>query len=86
MQIHNHRVNCLMWADDIILMSETKEGLQNCLNNLNEYCQKWKLEINLKKTKSMIFREKGTKVKNDHFDINTVPIEATKEYIPKVYL
>ena len=46
-----HDINGLMWAGDIILLSETKEGLQNCLNNLNIYCQKWKLVVNLKKQK-----------------------------------
>ena len=32
-------INSLMWADDIILLSETKEGLQTCLNSLDKYCQ-----------------------------------------------
>ena len=41
-----HDINGLTWVDDIILLSETKEGLQNCLNNLNIYCQKWKLVVN----------------------------------------
>ena len=79
-RIHNLDINCLMWADDIILLSETKEGLQNCLNNLSSYCKKWRLEINPKKTKSIIFREKGTKITNNQFNINTVPIEMTREY------
>ena len=66
-------INSLMWADDIILLSETKEGLQNCLNNLNIYCQKWKLVVNLKKTKTIIFREKGINVKYHKFYLNTLP-------------
>ena len=56
-----HDINSLMRADDIILLSETKEGLQNCLNNLNIYCQQWKLVVNLKK-KNNIQRE-GRKCK-----------------------
>ena len=74
-----HDINGLMWAGDIILLSETKEGLQNCLNNLNIYCQKWKLVVNLKKTKT-IFREKGVNVKYHKFYLNTLPLTATKEY------
>ena len=69
-----------MWADDIILLSETREGLQNCLNNLYTYCQKWKLEVNLKKTKSMIFRGKGTNITKASFHLNTEPILEAKEY------
>ena len=79
-EIQNHYINSLLWADDIILLSETKEGLQCCLNNLDTYCQKWKLEVNLKKTKSLTFRGKGKKTTNDQFYLNTVPIEMTNEY------
>ena len=78
--INNHYLNSLMWADDIILLSKTREGLQNCLNNLYAYCQKWKLEVNLKKTKSMVFREKGTIITKALFHLNTEPILETKEY------
>ena len=53
------RVNCLMFADDLVILSETPEGLQNCLNKLEDYIKKWKLEINLKKTKIMIFQNPG---------------------------
>ena len=43
-------INALMYADDLIIMSETKEGLQKQLNKLNEYCMKWKLDkLTLKK-------------------------------------
>ena len=33
----------LMYADDIVLFSETDEGLKNGLNCMYDYCQKWKL-------------------------------------------
>ena len=35
----NQEVNCLMWADDLILLSRSPEGLQKCVKNLTEYCQ-----------------------------------------------
>ena len=58
--ILNERIlNCLMYADDVILLSETAEGLQNCLDKLNKYCEQWGLEVNLKKTKSLIFNNTG---------------------------
>ena len=52
-------INALMYADDLIIISESKEGLQKQLNKLNEYCKKWKLEVNIKKTKIMIFNRAG---------------------------
>ncbi len=48
----------LMYADDIVLLSESIEGLQSSLNTLNHYTSRWKLRINLKKTKVMIFENK----------------------------
>ena len=53
------RVNCLMFADDLVILSESPAGLQNCLNKLESYIKKWKLEVNLKKTKIMIFQNPG---------------------------
>ena len=49
----------LLYADDIVLMSETAEDLQNALNILKSYCDHWKLTVNVNKTKSMIFRKGG---------------------------
>ncbi len=49
----------LLYADDIIIFSESAEGLQNGLNILFDYCQKWKLIVNTDKTKIMIFRKGG---------------------------
>ena len=47
-------VPALLYADDLIILSKTAEGLQNNLNLLHDYCNKWRLEINLAKTNFMI--------------------------------
>ena len=39
----------------LILLSETKDGLQ--IDKLSAYCVKWKFNINLTKTKIMIIEE-----------------------------
>jgi hypothetical protein len=48
-----------MHADDMILMSESVEGLHNMLNTLYDYTIKWSLSINIKKTKIVVFRKGG---------------------------
>ena len=50
----------LMYADDMILMSESIDGLQNMLNTLSNYAKKWGLSVNIKKTKIVVFRKGGT--------------------------
>jgi hypothetical protein len=52
-------VNYLLYADDIVLLSESKSGLQNCLNILEIYCCNWKLQVNVEKSKVLIFNSNG---------------------------
>ena len=48
---HGLPLNCLFYADDLILISRSAAGLQKQLNILHSYSEKWLLKINLKKTK-----------------------------------
>ena len=41
----------LLWADDLILMSNTPEGLQTQLDQLLQYCADWQMIVNILKTK-----------------------------------
>ena len=50
------KLNSLLYADDLIILSRSKLGLQNCLNMLSSYWNSWMLKINPKKTKIMIFQ------------------------------
>ena len=52
-------INSLFWADDLLLFSETKEGLDKLLKILEQYCNSNHLMINTKKTKCMIFNKTG---------------------------
>jgi hypothetical protein len=49
-QLIDTKLNCLLYADDLLLLSESKEGLQSCLDSLKAYCDRWKLKVNLNKT------------------------------------
>ena len=35
----------LLFADDMIMMSMSANGMQRCLDNLKSYCNKWHLEV-----------------------------------------
>ena len=49
------RIYCLLYADDTIILAESPEELQTALNALHAYCLKWKITVNVKKTKVIIF-------------------------------
>jgi len=55
----SHTLNCLLYADDIVLLSTSKTGLQNCINALYNFSKDWRLEVNLNKTKTLIFNKRG---------------------------
>ena len=70
-------LNSISWADDLILMSLSKAGLQKCLNKLAIYCQKWGLEVNVDKTKSMVF---SNKYAQETFFYEGEPLEQVKTF------
>ena len=47
--LDNLKLNCLYYADDLLLLSNSEKGLQSCLNDLYQYSKKWKLNVNIKK-------------------------------------
>ena len=44
-------INCLMYADDLVLMSRSELGLQILLNRLGKYCRIWQKEVDIEKPK-----------------------------------
>ena len=72
-------LNALAYADDIILMSTTKEGLQKALDTTQQYCHEWRLKVNSKKTKCMTF-SRGTQKEKTTFTIDGIPLENAKDY------
>jgi hypothetical protein len=57
-------MNILLYADDIVLLSQSKEGLQNSLNLLHDFCYTWKLKVNTDKSKIMVFNSVTKKSNN----------------------
>ena len=64
----------ILWADDILLLSQTKKGLQNQLNFLEQYSKSKELTISVTKTKCLCFNITGKLVRNC-FRINNEAIE-----------
>ena len=52
-KIDNMFFTHLLYADDIVLMSDSPNGLQNSLKCLHDFCSKWHLIVNITKTKVM---------------------------------
>ena len=75
----SNSLGSLIWADDILLLSESEEGLRHMLQNLMQYSAKNGLEINIHKTKCMIFNKTGKLFKRS-FKMNNQTIYTTNWY------
>ena len=49
-----------MYADDTILLSESKKGPQELLNTYRDYCTNKRLRVNIQKTKMVVLDSGGT--------------------------
>ncbi len=74
-------VSCLMYADDLVLISQNSMGLQNAMDSLQQYCMTWQFTINNKKTQVLVVSSRGKmKLSELNFHIGDSPIETVKSY------
>lgn len=78
-KIGNVLIGCLMYADDLVIMSESKVGLQKSLNTLAKYCNMWKICINASKSKTMVMY-KRRKHENLNFKVGDETLDRVKQY------
>ena len=74
------KIFMLLYADDIVVFADSAEDLQNNLNVLAEYCTRWKLKINVLKTKVMVFRKGGILPKDISFYYQGCQIEIVQSF------
>lgn len=72
------KIFILLYADDTVIVSDDPVSFQNMLNDFYNYCSTWKLQINMSKTKVIVFG--SNKPENFIFTINGDKIETVKEY------
>ncbi len=68
----------LLWADDLVLVSDSAYGLQSQLDRLSDYCSKWQMVINNLKTKVLVYNSGITVM--PRFHVGGVPIEIATQY------
>ena len=70
----------LLWADDLVLLSTSPEGLQSAISKTHCFYNDLGLEMNSKKTKIMIFNSRGIKITKHNFFVGNQPLEVVEEY------
>lgn len=51
------RADCILYADDLVLLAHDRERLQHLLNALAEFCTATKLKVNIEKTETVFFNK-----------------------------
>ena len=59
LELHDLSLLLLLYFDNTVIFFESVAGLQKMLDTLNLYTDKWKLEVNVSKTKMVVFRNGG---------------------------
>ena len=75
----NNLLGCILWADDLLLLSKSEIGLQNMLTGLKLYSEKNGITLNIKKTKVMIFNKNGRHIRRNIY-YGDKRIETTRQY------
>ena len=70
----------MLWADDLVILSSSSQGLQNAIDKTFEFYQSLGLDLNTKKTKVMIFNARGLRLTNFVFSVAGSPLEVVDNY------
>lgn len=70
----------LMYADDTVLFANSPEGLRCMLNSSLNYSRRWNLEVNVEKTKIIVFRNGGHLRSNESWQYNNMNVEIVLRY------
>ena len=55
--VNDDNISILLYADDIALLSLSEEGLQHQLDTLENWCDRWRISVNLDKTSVAHFQK-----------------------------
>ena len=50
-----HKLSTLLYADDIVLITDNRKNLQKMLDTVTNYAKKWRFELNPKKSEVVVF-------------------------------
>ena len=67
----------MLYADDLVLCSDSVAGLHKQLDGLHECCKWWHLLVNMIKTKVLILSKKQTNCK---FYYNNIEVDVSIHY------
>lgn len=80
LQIDDIVLILLLFADDMAILGKSPQDLQNSIDLLHTFCTNWGLEVNIDKTKIMVFRKRGRLLENEKWTFNGNPLEVVNNF------
>ena len=77
--LRNKSISTLMYADDVVPLSSSEQGLQTCVNKLSDFIKDWNMTIDTKKTKHLVFNKSG-RLKDIKMRFEGNYLESVKKY------
>ena len=68
-----------LYADDLVLLSQSRAGLQRCLDKLHQFSSKKRLSVSIDKSKTIVFNPTG-KLKKDCLTLNRTNLEPVQKF------
>ena len=73
----------LLYADDMVLISESESKLQTLLKILHDWGYKWPVKVNAQKSKVIHFRKQNTLQTKSHFTMHNETLNSPYIQISK---
>ena len=73
-------LSILLYADDVVLLSDNAEHLQSMLDTLHTWCTKWKVFINKENSNIVHFRKVNSRQSTHNFKVGPLIIDYASQY------
>ena len=73
-------LNILLYADDIVCLAENEADLQDIIGIIENWCTKWRLEVNMSKTNILHVRNQRKEQSKFVFLFDKKPVDYCKNY------
>jgi hypothetical protein len=78
--VGREKVWSLAFADDMVIVAKSEREMKEMMRNLEKYVRKKKLEVNVEKTKIMVFSKRKRKNEESEWKWEESKIERVSEF------
>ena len=78
--IGNLQVSILLYVDGVVIVADKEENLQDLLNTLADWLNRWKIYINKSKSRVAHFRKNSKPYSNHAFKVGSLGLDYAHKY------